>query len=138
MTTLKQIITVALTLLIMTVAPAQGYAQEEFVKIEDEPVTVEDVALVFCPLLASMGEQIMMSRQAGVTMSNMVRLTNDFFDNLDDGPLKEMLEDSLPSVIRMAYNEPHYTSEEFQNRAVQRFVVEVDRQCMEGMMASGG
>ena len=147
MTTLNKTI-IGLQIIVMAIMlsiPAGAFSQNspEFTKIEaeqeveEQEVTAASLALAICPSVLEMAENTMRARQNGIPMSTMIELSNTLLDGMDEGGLKSIFEVIMPTMINMAYDEPQYRSAEYQSAAIQRFGVEIDRQCMIAITAMG-
>jgi hypothetical protein len=70
--------------------------------------------------MGHVAEAIMTARQGGVVMSTAMRLASDVGEPLKAGMIE---------MIKLAYNEPRYSTEDYQQKAIIDFRNEVELIC---------
>ena len=80
-----------------------------------------------CQVIGELGETIMTMRQSGAPMSKMMAVLPQI-----DAQIREVTE----IAVRMAYDEPLYSSESYQRRAVVQFRDKVEVLCFKSDLGS--
>ena len=83
----------------------------------------KDLGPEMCAALGQMSESIMLSRQVGVPLSQMIEITSNEGED-------EELQKTIRKIVLAAYDEPRYNSVDYQQQAAQEFNNKVVLECL--------